>query len=251
MRTPILLAFFLLSASANAVERIVQETIPVNPDVRFSIESHRGELEITTGSVDAIEITVYIEHDEQEVVDEVAINIDRSLSDVAIEVNYDDPDEKVDFDFIGLNDYDYPEIRFVIVLPDAASLKVEAHRSQLEIAAPAGRVDIDTSRSTGRITDVRNDFKIVSTRGNYDIEIQDLHDVDVEGQRSNVRLDIFAATDFTLSGETRRGDVMITGEDVVTQNRERGERVDHVRGSGSSFVSFDVERGDLQLNFRN
>ncbi|MES3006642.1 MAG: hypothetical protein V4751_02610 [Pseudomonadota bacterium] len=251
MRTPILLAFFLMSASANAVERVVQETIPVNPDVRFSIESSRGELEITTGSVDAIEITVYIEHDEQKVVDEVAINIDRELSDVAVRVGYDDPADNVDFDFIGLRDYDYPEIRFVIVLPDAASLKIEAHRSQLDIAAPAGRIDIDTSRSTGRITGVRNDFEIVTTRGNYDIEIQELHDVDVEGQRSNIRLDIFAMTDFTLSGETSRGNLRITGQDIVAQDRERGERVDYVSGTGSGFVSFDVERGDLQLNFRN
>ncbi len=251
MRTLILITSILLSTSAGAAERIVRESIPVDSDVRFFITGHRGEIEISTANIDTIEITVHIEHDDQKAVDEVEVNVDSSRSDVAVDVSYDDPDNGMDFIFIGLRDYEYPEVRFVVVLPDSASLEVEAHRSQLEIAAPSGRIDIDTSRTSGRITGIRNDFDIVTTRGNYEVEIQELNDVDVEAQRSNVRLDIFGATDFTLSGETSRGGVSITGQDVEIRERDRGERVEHVSGTGSSFVSFDVERGDLTLNFRN
>lgn len=251
MRTLLLITSVLLSANASAAERVVRESIPANADVRFAIDLHRADLEITTGSIDTIELTAYIEHDEQETVDEVEIRIDQSRSDVAVEVYYDDPDNRVDFDFIGLRDYEYPQIRFVVVIPDGASLNVEAHRSQLEIAAPAGRMDIDTSRTAGRITQVRNDLDLVTTRGDFDIEVQSLHDMDIEGQRSDIRLDIFGATDYTLAGDTQRGEVRVTGQDVSTEERDRGMRVNHVSGSGSSFVSFDVERGNIMLNFRN
>lgn len=251
MRTMLLITSVLLSANASAAERVVRETIPVNADVRFSIDLHRAELEVTTGSVDAVELIAYIQHDDQEVLDEVEVHIEQSRSDVAVEVYYDDPDNQVDFDFIGLIDYEYPQIRFVIVVPDDASLDVEAHRSQLEIAAPAGRIDIDTSRTTGRITNVRNDLDLVTTRGDIDIEVQSLHDMDIEAQRSDIRLDIFGATDYTLAGDTQRGEVRVTGQEIATEERDRGMRVNHVSGSGSNFVSFDVERGNIMLNFRN
>lgn len=66
MRTLLLIISVLLSANTAAAERVVRETIPVDADVRFSIDLHRAELEVTTGSVDSIELTAYIEHDEQD-----------------------------------------------------------------------------------------------------------------------------------------------------------------------------------------
>lgn len=251
MRTLLLLTSVLLAASTEAAERIVRESIPATPDVRFSIDLHRAAVEISTGSVDTIELTAYIEHPEQEEADKVEIDIDGVPSDVGVEVRYDDPDNKVDFDFIGLREYEYPEIRFVIVLPENASLKVEAHRSQFDIAAPAGRIDIDTTRSAGELTNVRNDLAISTQRGDFDVEIQELHDVDIEAQRSDVRVDIFGAANYTLIGETQRGDARFSGQDIATSPRDRGVTVNHVEGNGENYMTFDMERGNININFRN
>ncbi|MDP1932679.1 MAG: hypothetical protein Q8L60_14590 [Gammaproteobacteria bacterium] len=251
MRTLVLISSILLSANVGAAERIVRESIPANANVRFSIDLHRAEVEITTGSVDTIELTAYIEHPDQAEADKVEIDIDQLPTDVKVEVIYDDPDNRVDFDFIGLRKYVYPEIRFVIVLPDAASLNVEAHRSRFDISAPSGRVDIDTTRSTGRLREVRNDLAISTQRGDFDVEIMELHDVEVEAQRSDVRLDIFGATDFTLIGETHRGDARFSGQDISKRERDRGVSVNQVVGTGENFMTFDVQRGNININFRN
>ena len=178
----------LASTYSFTAQRVVEESIPVNNDVNFSIDSHRGRVNITTADVDTIEITAVIRHDDRDALDNVEINIYRSRERVSIDVDYDQPI----FNFsrlFSLNYYQYPDILFEIVLPDEATLRIDSHRSILDIDAPSGRVRISTHRGRGRIGGIRNDLYIDTHRGSFDVEILELHDVHIDTHRGDIDLE--------------------------------------------------------------
>ncbi len=257
MRKPIEKAFVFMLAtllftgtSVLAAEKTFEETIPVNSDVDFSIDSHRGGVEIRTGDVDNIEITAVIRHDRQEAVDDVEIVIYRSRDRVTVDVDYDEPVFRFSSLF-DLNSYEYPDIQFHIVLPDQASLSIDSHRSTLNVAAPAGRVDIMAHRGRGRITGIRNDISLDTHRGNFDLEIANLQDVRVETHRGDIDLDISEASNFSIAAEVHRGNLSMRGRNVSIHRHDRQSYLDYNEGDGSNYIRVDAHRGDIRLNFLN
>jgi hypothetical protein len=251
VRIFILLGSLLCTGTTLAAERIVERSIPVDADVRFSLDSHRGGVEIVTGAVDSVEIFVSIRHDDEDVLDEVNIDIDSSRSRVSVKTDY--VPSPVPFRFFGFNDFSnsfvYPDIRYRIVVPEGASLRIKGHRSDLDIAAPSGTVVVSSHRGDGRITNVRNDLEIDTHRGNFDVEVTELHDIDLQSHRGDFRLDVSDADDFMLSGETHRGNLRFIGKDIDVSRRDRDNRVTHREGNGSNQISFNTHRGNIRMNF--
>jgi len=251
MRTTILLVGLVFASAGSAAERIVERSIEVNPDVRFSINSHRGSVDISTADIDTIELTAHIEHDSQDVVDRVDIEVSSSRSTVDVDVDYDQPAFRLNFGLIGFNDYEYPEVRFTVVLPENASLAVDSHRSDLNLEAPAGRVDVTAHRGRGRISGIRNDLKIDSHRTDFDIEILELNDVDLDFHRGDVELDLFGASDYTIAGETHRGNIRFVGRDYRVDQSSRDVYVNAREGDGRNMINIDSHRGNTVINFHD
>jgi|GEM_PF-2262341 len=251
MRTLVLIASLLAATQVVAADRVVRESIPVNADVRFSLDAYRSSVSITTADVDAIELVVRLEHDEQEILDKVNVDIESSPAFVSVGVSFDEPDLTYLFGFIDVNNYEYPQIHFEVVLPVDAALAIDGHRSRLDIVAPGGRLDISAHRSSGRIDEVRSDLKLSSQRGDFEVQIRELHDVDLETSRGDIRLDIFGARDYRLSGESERGNIRFSGQEIAVGERRRGVFVEHVAGAGTHFINLEAHRGDIRINFRD
>ncbi|MEX0619149.1 MAG: DUF4097 family beta strand repeat-containing protein [Pseudohongiellaceae bacterium] len=250
MRLFILASCLLFTAWTSAAERIERHSIPVNPDVRFSLNAHRATTRITTGNIDSIEMVVTIRHNNEDILDRVDVNLNASPSFVRAAVDYDEPGFRVSFGFIGFNDYQYPDIHFQITLPEQASLQYTGHRSRLDIEAPTGRIEVNSHRGSGRLTQVRNDLELDTHRGNFEIEVTELHDIDIDTHRGDINLDIFGAEDFTLVGETHRGDVRFIGKNIPVNEHDREQSVNYVEGSGSNFIDIQAHRGDIRIDFR-
>ncbi len=238
----------LLCTSSFAAVRVVEDSIPVNSDVNFSIDSHRGRVNITTGNVDSIEITAVITHENRDALDRVEINIYRSRERVSVDVEYDYPIFNLGRLF-SINSYEFPDIRFDIVLPDEASLTVDSHRSRLDIDAPSGRVRIDTHRGEGRIAGIRNDLYLETHRGNFDLQIVDLHDVRIDTHRGDINLDILQANNFTIDVETNRRSLRVRGRNISVHRNDRDNYIDYSEGDGSNLIRVDAHRGDIDINF--
>lgn len=236
------------STLLQAAERTFEDSIPVNSDVDFSIDSHRGEVSIRTGDVDNIEITATIRHDDQDVVDDVDIVIYRSRDRVTVDVDYDEPMFRFSSLFT-LNNYEYPEVRFHIVLPDQARLSIVSHRSRLDVDAPSGRIDISAHRGRGRIGGIRNDISLDTHRGDFDLDIVNLRDVRLETHRGDIELNIEEAADFSIDAEVHRGNLSIRGRNGSVRTDDRQSYLDYDEGDGSNYIRVDSHRGDVSLNF--
>ena len=238
----------LLCTNSFAAQRVVEESISVNSDVIFSIDSHRGRVNITTADVDSIEIRAVIRHDDADVLDNVEINIYRSRERVSVDVDYDQPIFNLSRLF-SINNYEYPDILFEIVLPDEASLRIESHRSRLDIDAPSGRVRISTHRGAGRIGGIRNDLQLETHRGSFELEILELHDVDIDTHRGDIELGIVQANNFTIDAHTNRGSLRVRGRDVSVHRDDRDSYINYRQGDGRNLIKVESHRGDIRFRF--
>lgn len=245
-----LLASGLLAGGSFAAERVFEDSFDVNSDVDFSIDSHRGEVNISTADVDRVEITAVIRHDDRDVVEDVEIVVVRSRERVKVEVDYDEVPFRLSSLF-SWDSYDYPYIEFNILLPEQAMLEVDSHRSRLDIDAPAGRVDISAHRGSGRISGVRNNLHLDTHRGDFELEVEDLHDVRIDTHRGDVDLNILQASDFAITAESHRGDLVMRGRPALTRSHDRNNYLSYNEGSGANRINVDSHRGDVTFRFVN
>lgn len=246
-----LIALLLLPALPSfAAEKVFVKTVEVNSDVRFSIDSHRGQVVITTGNVDTVSITAVIRHDDAEVIDDVEIEVRSSPQRVSVGIDFD---QNI-FSFtslFNLNSFEYPDIRFEIVLPEQASLTIDSHRSILDIQAPRGRINISSHRGEGFISNIRNDINLDTHRGDFELVIEDLHDVQIDSHRGNIQLNIASAINFSIDANTHRGDFTVQGLDVPIRKDERSRYIDFTQGSGINRIEIDTHRGSIDFNFHD
>ncbi len=243
-------AFVFWGSISLAAERVFEDSFAVNRDVDFSIDSHRGEVNISTGNVDSIEITAVIRHDDRDVVDDVEIVVIRSRERVKVEVEYDEPR----FRFTSLFDwdsYEYPYIEFDIVLPEQAMLGIDSHRSRLNVSAPSGRVDISAHRGSGRISGIRNNLDLDTHRGDFDLEFVELRDVRIETHRADIDMDILQASDFSINAEAHRGSISMRGRTGLVRRSDRNSYLSYNEGNGSNRINLDSHRSDVTLSFVN
>jgi len=239
----------LFSANSFSAQKIVKETIPVNPDVKFSIKSHRGRLNITTADIQEIDLTAVIRHDKQAVVDRVEIDIYSSARSVSVETDYNQPGLNLGSWLMGESSFESPEVVFNIVIPDGASLQIETHRSRIDIDAPSGRVRISSHRGGGRVSGIRDDLTINTHRGSFDVEITQLHNLTIETHRGDITVDIANASDFSVDARTNRGKLKFRGRDIRSSKRHGDEYADYQEGDGQYMIEIDTHRGDVVRNF--
>ena len=251
MRLTLLALCLFASSTLSAAERVVERSIAVDPDVRFSIKSQRGGLVITTADVDTIELKARIEHDDRRVVDQVEIEVANLGSTVAVDVDYNEPGFRLNFGLIGTREYQYPEVWFTVVLPRDASLSVESHRSNLDLEVPSGRVDVTSHRGRGRISGVRNNLKIDADRADFDIEVVELRDVDLEFDRGDIDLVLRNPSDFTVAGETHRGSIRFRGRNYRINQSSRDSYVNVREGDGRNQINIMSHRGNTVIDFRD
>lgn len=251
MRLAILLCGLLGSGTLSAAERVVQESIRVDPDVEVSLELSRGEVRIVKGTGNTVELTARIRHPDEDVVEQVEILIDSSRSSVVFGVEHHRSPYWMFTGMYWWKDHSEPEIEFTIVVPEQASLTLRGNRVDFDVDAPSGTVDISSHRGSGRVRGVSSQLKIDTHRGDFDVEVEKLADIDINTHRGSVVMEIENARNFTLDGETHRGGIHVNGRDIDVDQRDRDTKVDYREGDGSNLISFNTHRGSITIDFRD
>lgn len=235
-----------------AAERKVVETIPVNSDVAFSINTNRSAVRISTSNNNIVEISATISHESEEVTKDVEIRINKSRGRVAVDkVYYKEPLLADIGSWFKLNDWQIPEVKYDIVLPDTASLTIDGNRADLYIEAPAGRVEISSYDGESIITGIRNDLNLDTYKGQISIAIQQLNDVDIDSFRGEVNVSIENADDFTLEAESRNGSIDVEGIDVITREEGGLTYMNRRIGNGSNLIDVNGGRGNVEIRFQD
>jgi hypothetical protein len=247
-----------VAAFAAGGERLVEESFEVAAGTELFLESHKGEVRIRTADVSTIQMTARIHTDEgsdegsDEGLELVSIETSSGKGYVKISVDYDQLQKEHRSGLFQSEDYSMPLVDFDIVMPDSGRLKLESHKSELKVEAPSGEVRIDTHKGEGHITNVRSDFTLSTHKGDFKVEIEEMGDIDIETHKGNVNLRIHGATDFSIRGESHKGDFSFDGYDIPIERKDDGEKwISHKVGSSEHRINLETHKGDISIAFVN
>ncbi|MCP4901913.1 MAG: DUF4097 family beta strand repeat protein [bacterium] len=252
MRRALTLILVLISATVFANERTFEQSFDVTADAEFSLDCHKGTIRVRTHQAPVIQVRARIYPDQghdPELVDMVRIE-PRSGSDyVAIEVEYERPEER----FGGLlgGSATLPLIDFEILVPDDAALKLSSHKCEFDVEAGTGLVEIDSHKGKGTIRDVRNELELQTHAGRFEVEVTQLADLSVETHKGKIALEIHGAYDFSIRGDTHGGDFRVDGRDVQIKKERHGHSIDYREGSGHNRIRLSTHAGSIGLRFVN
>lgn len=247
------LVLFFVPASSSAAERVVEESLAVDADVRLRLEAFKGEIRVRTADVRTVSMKATIRPDDGPVedLDLVHVRTTGGGGSVRIEVDYDRELTSRDDGWLGWNEsVSLPFVDFEIEMPDGGDLWLESHKSKFDVSAPAGSVEIETHKGEGEIRNVRGDFELDTHKGRFDVEIARLGDVRVETHKGDVRLRVAGASDFEVRADTHKGDLRFRGHDVPVRRGDDDERrVDYRAGSGGPTIELDTHKGTIEVEF--
>ena len=263
MKKVLILLLSLGATFAFAADRTVNESFEVGDGASFSLESHKGHIQVRTGGGHTIEVNARIfmgddfdgkmsDSEITRLIDSVDIRFRTNGGGVQVEVNY----EKTHglFDALMRKNQTMPKVYFEIMLPDDANLSLETHKSTVDVDAPSGRVAIESHKGTGEIRGVRNDFEMETHKGKFQVEILEMKDVSVETHKGDVNLTLHGATDFTVQGETHKGALNVKGYDFRAKREDedsKGKVLYQKIGSGANRIDLDTHKGSITLDFVN
>lgn len=148
--------------------------------------------------------------------------------------------------------YTAPFVDFTILMPDNARLEIDDHKSQYDIQAPLGSVQISTHKGEGTISNVRSDFELDTHKGVFDIHVTKLDDIDVDTYKGHITVNVAQAQDFDLRAETYKGELEFKGRPVTVVNEEDREKTaDYREGSGSNSIRLETYKGTIELIFED
>jgi len=255
MRKAALLIFLLGFCTAMAAERNISHTFDVEPNATFSLDSHKGHIQVRTDNVRTIEVyaRIYMQDGEQAgseaLYDHTHIKIRNDKRYVTIEVEYDnDAMEEIFKGLLGRHQ-SMPAVDFDVVLPDDSNLRLESHKSTFDVDAPAGEVKIESHKGTGQIRQVRSDFQLFTHKGDFDVEILKLNDLEIETHKGDVRVHVQSETGFYVRGSSHKGTLSFSGYDIPVEKDRGSSRVSHRVGSGEHRVELETHKGRIALDF--
>jgi len=140
-------------------------------------------------------------------------------------------------------------VRITDAKPDDNSLVLETHKGNIDVEAPAGKVTIQSHKGTGTIFGVRSDFDMQTHKGQFKVEILELHDLQVQTHKGDVALSVHAASNFTIHGDSHKGDIDVTGFAVEKKQEKRSTYIFHKQGSGANRIDLQTHKGNITLDF--
>ena len=244
---------FLATGSIMAAERSFEKVFDVEPQSSFSLDNHKGHIQVRTDNVAVIQVNarIYFEEEgaDESLLDHVNIRTRSSGNSVSVDVDYDD-DHRNFSGLLGKNQ-SWPAVDFDIVLPDDANLRIESHKGSFDVVAPAGRVAIESHKGHGILSNIRSDFKLSTHKGEFKVEILKLADLSVETHKGDVTVSIHDAVNFRIRAETHKGNFSFTGREIPMKWNDGRPWVSYSAGDGSNFIDLETHKGRIALEFLN
>jgi len=241
-----------------AAERFEEKTFDVEPGVRFSLDHYKGHIRVRTDDRSQIQIKTkvyltpeqsdYSEKECQKVVD--AMEVLYSHRGNKVSVDLDQSSSQGLFSSLFGKSMTQPYVDFEIILPDSASLKIDSYKGSFDIHCPSELIDFETYKGTGHLSGVRSDFKLETYKGELEIDIEAMKDIEAETYKGDILMNIQGGFDFTLIGETYKGDFKVLGLDTAAMSKDGGDLY-LKEGKGTYRVDLETYKGVITLKFQD
>ena len=247
------IVFLAWAGTLHAAERSEENVFQVDPGARLSLESHKGFIKIRTAAVSAIEVRVkIITEEDPALLEYVQVEYRDTPSGLDIKVHHDQDAYRRQAGGFVWKGVTWPMVEFDILMPDDGSLRLETHKSEIDVEAPAGEVRIESHKGTGTITGIRSDLDLETHKGNFQVVIEDLYDLKIQTHKGDVTVDILRSSGFTLEGFTHKGRINFPDRNIQTRSkRDDGREKSYYfrEGNGAGNIELDTHKGNIEIRF--
>ena len=240
------LTMFALQANADVTE---EETFSfsVDSDANFSIDNVNGDIEITGGGGDTIEVTAIKKADNQKAMDRIEIIVDANSSSVEIETELN-KDKSGWFDWGD----DGVTIDYIVSLPSTVSLdSVDSVNGDIRITNVSAEVSVDTVNGDIDVSGLADDAELETVNGKIQVSFTsfDGHQrasCDTVNGSIHVYLPENASASVnaeSLNGSMKGGDFDLE----VNKGRFIGRDMHGTIGDGSARLNLDTVNGSIRV----
>ena len=264
----------MLPAGAFAQERVFDQTVPLAPGGRLSVDSSKGSLQLTGWDREEVEVHARIEapHNVSDdyarrAVEATRIEVTGSGQSVRIEPDYSDVPNREDR--WNDNSRSIPFIHFEIRAPRNVRLVAESDRGPATISGFDGELDIETDRGVASLSDLggRIDVEIdrgdqsrfANITGSFDLEVDrtdiTMRNVTIEGDsrveidRGDLEIDLPADQALTILADMSRRAEFESDFPVTMESMDGRDFRGTINGGGPE-LSIESDRGRVSLRSR-
>ncbi|MCP4725208.1 MAG: DUF4097 domain-containing protein [bacterium] len=202
------------------LEGTFEKTYSLDPDGRFSIDNHNGNIEIE--SWDKNEVEVYVRERRGSWDEEIEISITSRSDRLSIVTRFPDRER------FNWNEGRRAEAHYRIKVPKNAQVYAESHNGEIKVSSIDGELEVDTHNGSIDIRDINNNVRIESHNG--DIEV-----INIKGE---------------VNTSTHNGNIWIgnsVGEEVYAKTHN-GRITGDIDVDPSGRYEFEAYNGNVKID---
>ena len=242
------LLLVLAAAAQGGSDKEFKQTVDLAAGGRLTLETFKGSIELTSWDQNKVEIVARIEPGDdvsseyaQRSVEATEIDVWSSGRSLSIRSDYEAVPCEQDVDkgwHIGCSKT-LPYVHYQIKAPRNLSIRLEDHKSEIDISGFDGDLDLDTHKGTVKLADLTGEIRLDTHKGR--VEASGLSgDIRLNTHRGRMRL---AGLRGRVRVETHRGEISIDALEIDGSSRLETHR-GHIVLSLPESQGFDV-RGEI------
>lgn len=250
MGTRWLLAPLALLASSMVLADVTEErtfNYNLSNGGRISLDNINGDVTVTGGSGDQVEITAVLKADKQDYLDQMEINI--SASDDLIRIETKHPDSKSWFGWN--NNSGGASVTYTLSVPAHANLgTIESVNGDIEISGVFGTVKAETVNGRIEVRDLSGDTSLETVNGTVEARFTALSGdqrVDCETVNGKIALYLPENSDASVRAETVNGGIDGDAFGLKTTKGFVGRDLEGDIGDGSARVNLSTVNGAIKI----
>lgn len=246
-------AFFLAGLlSAPALADVSEEltwSYELQAGGRITLENINGDIELTGGAVDRVEITAVKRADSQEYLDQIQIEIEHSPDAIRIETKH--PDSGGLRRLFSWGDHGSGSVHFVLSVPASANLDgIESINGDVAIAGVDGIVKAGTVNGEVRVEGIAADAEVETVNGSVNAGFRRLEGqqkASCESVNGKVVVSVPEGASVSVTAETINGGIDGSDFGLKADKGFVGRDLNGEIGNGSARLSLSTVNGSIKL----
>jgi len=217
------------------------QAYPLDPAGRFSLNTYKGSIRITTWDQAQVDVQARIYADLpgwfSVPVEDVDIRVDHSPASVNVKTDYHREH------FVEGN---LPNVQYTIRVPRRASVSVKDYKSDSEILGVEGAVEFETYKGTAHLEGLRSGLRLNTYKGDIRASFDNFAASHVETYKGDIELSIPKNAAFDISSKMERRGVLESDFPRTVRSTREKEYRGQVNGGGPE-LRVSSYRGTIRI----
>ncbi|WP_191621315.1 DUF4097 family beta strand repeat-containing protein [Marinihelvus fidelis] len=239
-----------LMMTASAVADVTSEerfTFTLEQGGRFGLDNINGDVTVTGGPGDTIEVLARKKANDQETLDGIEILVDEQFDSVRIETKH--PEKKGFFGFGKSSNG--AQVTYTVTVPSWAELdSIDSVNGGIRISGVDGPIEAETVNGGIEVEGASNDLDLETVNGSIEARLTVLtgsQDLDAESVNGKITLYLPESIDAYIKAETVNGGIDADDYGLKADKGFVGHDLEGEVGDGSARVKLSTVNGGIKL----